>query len=331
MIGDEHADPAMAQSRDDRLDVVDRDRVHAGKRLVQQQELRLGHERTRDFEPAALATGELVGFLPAQVLDGELVEQRLEPPRALVAAQVQGLEDREHVFFDRQLAKDRRLLRQIPDPRPGPLVHRERGDVTAIEDDLAFIGANQAGDHVERRGLPRPVGPEQSHDLALREIERDVVHDAAPLVRLHEMPRLEATAAADNGMLRADRLAAGYRVLGKHQEILLRGRAVGRQARVDVGRERDGRLSPQRADGKHQHFEHGEAWQHGRGEIRPRVVDRKRACVLHLPLGVGPELEELLAIGDGQIAERGAALVVGDARERGNGEREGGVARRKQI
>src|SRR6266550_3842561 len=54
VIGDQHADAAVTQSGDDRLDVVDGDGIDAGERLVQQQELRLGDERPRDLEPAPL-------------------------------------------------------------------------------------------------------------------------------------------------------------------------------------------------------------------------------------------------------------------------------------
>src|SRR3989441_5425595 len=46
---------------------------------------------------------------------------------------------------------------------------------------------------------------------------------------------------------------------------------------------------------------------------------------------MGPEREELLAVGDGQIAERGAARVVRYAGQRGRGERERRIACPDQI
>ena len=51
-------------------------RVHAGGRLVEQQQLRLGRQRTRDLQPALVAVGEVLG---------ELVVDR---PRPAVAQQL---------------------------------------------------------------------------------------------------------------------------------------------------------------------------------------------------------------------------------------------------
>src|SRR6266478_1004010 len=101
VVGDQDADAAVAEPGDDRLDVVNGDGVNAGERLVEQQELRLRHEGARDLEPAALAARKLVRLLMAEVLDRELIEQRLEPPPAFLGIDVQRLEDRHDVFFDR--------------------------------------------------------------------------------------------------------------------------------------------------------------------------------------------------------------------------------------
>ena len=56
----------------------------------------------------------------------------------------QRLEDRQDVLLDRQLAEHRRLLRQVADALPRPLVHRRLGDVLAVERDLARLRAGSA-------------------------------------------------------------------------------------------------------------------------------------------------------------------------------------------
>src|SRR5215831_2432293 len=48
VVGDQHADPAVAEVKDDLLDVRHRDRIDAGKRLVEQDEFRRDHQRARD-------------------------------------------------------------------------------------------------------------------------------------------------------------------------------------------------------------------------------------------------------------------------------------------
>ena len=82
----------------------------------------------------------------------------------LVALQFQHGAD---VFLDGELAEDRRFLRQVtrqPQPRAamdGHVRHR-----LAIDADVSAIAAHQAHDHVERSGLARAIGAEQTHHFA---------------------------------------------------------------------------------------------------------------------------------------------------------------------
>src|SRR6185295_13812799 len=60
---------------------------------------------------------------------------------------------------------------------------RVRLDVHAAHDDLPRVGPQQAGDHLDRRGLPRSVVAEHGEELARRDLEREVVDgDLAPVV-----------------------------------------------------------------------------------------------------------------------------------------------------
>ena len=62
------------------------------------------------------------------------------------------------------------------------------GDVAAVEDDGAAVGVDQADGHPEAGRLARPVGPEQTDDLALVHLEVDAVDHLAASV-----PLLQAT------------------------------------------------------------------------------------------------------------------------------------------
>ena len=55
MVGDQNAYAAFTKEADDFLDVDHGDRVNAGKRLVEQNEARVGRQGTRDFDAAAFA------------------------------------------------------------------------------------------------------------------------------------------------------------------------------------------------------------------------------------------------------------------------------------
>jgi hypothetical protein len=92
VVRDDHADAAVPQVGDDLLDVVHRDRVHAGERLVQQHELRLRHQRARDLQPPPLAARQRVRLRLPQVLQAQLVEQRSS--RAFRSARFSGIVSR---------------------------------------------------------------------------------------------------------------------------------------------------------------------------------------------------------------------------------------------
>src|SRR6478736_592096 len=52
VVGDEHADPALLELQDDLLNFGHGDRVDAGKRFVEEEELRAGNERAGDLKAA---------------------------------------------------------------------------------------------------------------------------------------------------------------------------------------------------------------------------------------------------------------------------------------
>ena len=97
--------------------------------------------------------------------------------RPLLAVALVQLEHGQDVLLDREAAEHRGLLRQVADAGPGPAVHGQAGDVLAVQDDLAAVGRDQAGDDIEAGGLAGPVGPEQAHGLAAGEVQRHVLED----------------------------------------------------------------------------------------------------------------------------------------------------------
>ena len=62
-------------------------------------------------------------------------------------------------------------LGHMHQPGAGDFVRAERADVAAFKDDLARLGAHQARDCLERRGLAGAVGAQQRHDLAAPHFE----------------------------------------------------------------------------------------------------------------------------------------------------------------
>ena len=106
MVRDQHADAAVGEVPGDALDVVHRERVDAGKRLVEQDEGRIGRERARDLDAAAFAARQAHADVVPQVRDVQLLEQAFERlvPRGVVEVAAR-LEDRLDVVDDRQVRK----------------------------------------------------------------------------------------------------------------------------------------------------------------------------------------------------------------------------------
>src|SRR6516165_3679718 len=63
------------------------------------------------------------------------------------------------------------------------------GDVVAIELDLAALGLDQAGNHVERRGLTGAVRPQQTDRLAAPHVEAHAVDHPPSAVGLFQVVR----------------------------------------------------------------------------------------------------------------------------------------------
>ena len=59
MVGDKDAKPVHFQLCDQVSDVVQRNRIDAGKRFVKQQECRPHRQRTGDLQPSSLTTGQV--------------------------------------------------------------------------------------------------------------------------------------------------------------------------------------------------------------------------------------------------------------------------------
>src|SRR6478752_2372910 len=78
MIGDQHADAACGQVRDDLLDVQHRDRIHAGKRLIQQHEARRGRQCARDFNAPPFTAGQRHAGTGAHMADVQFIEDPLQ-------------------------------------------------------------------------------------------------------------------------------------------------------------------------------------------------------------------------------------------------------------
>jgi len=95
------------------------------------------------------------------------------------AAHFAGFENGENVLFHRELAENRRLLREVSDAQARPPMHRPAGDGLPVKLDQSFVGAHQTYQHVERRRLSSAVRPQQCDHFTRRNVNRNSVDHAA--------------------------------------------------------------------------------------------------------------------------------------------------------
>ncbi len=154
------------------------ERRQAERRLVAEQQPGPGHERPADGEHLLLAARERARELAAPLAEHrEAIIRRLHAGREAapeIAAARQGVAAQLQVVEHGEVAEDPAPLRHQRDPRPEQRLRRLPGDVAPVDRDAARGGREQPGDRPEQRGLARPVGADQGHQLARADLQGDV-------------------------------------------------------------------------------------------------------------------------------------------------------------
>src|SRR5713101_4289282 len=188
VVGDDHDRVVLLELVDQFLDLGGRDRIERRARLIEQDDLRLDGDRTRDAEPLLLAAGE------AQAVGGELVlhlvPERGTAQRGLdpsVQFRLRQLFIEPHakrdVLVDRH-RKRRRLLEHHADARAQQIeILLGRKNVFAVEQNLArraLVGIEivHAVEDAQQRGLPAARWSDEGGHLVLVEREADVLERA---------------------------------------------------------------------------------------------------------------------------------------------------------
>src|SRR2546428_9250554 len=156
--------------------LVDDGWLDALGRLVEQEERRVGEQRSRDGELLLLAAGEVPAALAEHLAEPRKEREDVVQPRRRRAL----LPGAEHeVLVDGQRGEDVASLRDVADAEPGALVGRPTGNVPAAELDRARARRQEAHDRLEKRRLPAAVAPHDAHDLAVADRQADVRQDPA--------------------------------------------------------------------------------------------------------------------------------------------------------
>ena len=147
-------------------------RREASRRLVEEQEVGVAHECAPDRQHLLLPAGQ-ESALPVlaclQVREGP--EDLLDGPFAPSVAATLLCELQ--ILHHRQVGEDAAILGDESDASPGDDVRRLAGEIFAAEEDPPAPWRSQAHDREDGRRLAGAVPPEEAHDLAGIERQRD--------------------------------------------------------------------------------------------------------------------------------------------------------------
>ncbi len=165
--------------------------VERRERLVEQQHTGTLGQRTRQCDPLALPTGQLVRLALAETVELHEPQHLADPGVDLRAGQALLPQAERDVSGDGQVRKQRVALEHHVDRPP---VRRPVRDVFAVEQDAPLVRPLEPGQHPEQRGLAASRRPQQREKLMLVDIERQPVdcrHRAEALadrIEAHQRP-----------------------------------------------------------------------------------------------------------------------------------------------
>ena len=116
------------------------------------------------------------------MLNAKFLKQFFNSLELLASAQAHRLKHRQNILRGRQLAKDRRLLRQIAKTKARPQIHREPGYVLSSQMHAPSFRRFQTDDHVERRRLAGAIRAEQADDFSRFNMQRDIINNTPPAI-----------------------------------------------------------------------------------------------------------------------------------------------------
>ena len=115
MVGDKDADVLVFQSPDDVLNLLNGNRIHAGKRLVQHHKLGFYGQTAGYLRTAPFATRQTVALVLPDVHQVELLNQLFQFLLLVFARELGQFQYGTDIILHRHLAEHARFLRQVAD------------------------------------------------------------------------------------------------------------------------------------------------------------------------------------------------------------------------
>ena len=180
VVGDEHAGDVhlVVQAPQPAAQLLAHLGIERPEGFVQQQHLRFHGQRPGERDALALAPGELLRVAVGQPVELYQFQQRVHPPADVglgrPAAARHDPQPEGHVLEDGHVVEQRVVLEH---EAHAPRLRVGMGGIGAMKEHTATVGLLQPGDDAQQRGLARAGRPQQRHQRAGRNVQRDVVAD----------------------------------------------------------------------------------------------------------------------------------------------------------
>ena len=148
-------------------------RVEVRERLVEQQDVRVEHERPRQRHALLLTARELSRVARLEAREVDLAQPFVEPRRDLGRPELPQLEAVGDVVRDRHVGPERVVLEHHADV---PLVRRQPVHHAVAEADLARVGLVEAGHEPQQRRLAAARRAQEREQLAVIDGEVGPIH-----------------------------------------------------------------------------------------------------------------------------------------------------------
>ena len=186
---EQERDPdALLQVLELDLHLVAKLRVERRHRLVEQQELRLEHERARERHALLLAAGQLGDGAPGEAFEAHEPERLRDLAFDLGCGQPAHLQPEGDVARDVPVREERVVLEDGVDRA---LVRRDGRSVPPRDRERAGVRPLEARHEPQQRRLAAARGPEQRDELARRHLQCDVADGGVAAIALGDAPDRE--------------------------------------------------------------------------------------------------------------------------------------------
>ena len=158
-------------------------RRHAGRRFIQQQELRLQHQRAGNADASLVGVGKRPGRKLHQWRDPDPVEHFHRPRRRGPAAEAKTHARHFQIVENAELLEQPPALERPRHTKAPQLVRGHARHILPVMTDRSLCRRLKPGQHIDQRRLARAIGPDQPRHFRRRNIKVDVRQRMQPVKR----------------------------------------------------------------------------------------------------------------------------------------------------